>query len=331
MVDQHRAATCDYAENKRREIAINFVIDAFNGRADAIMSRAKHDNFGTLEQEMKDAYHIVNLHGQAFRNARILPEFLDARLNSLKWAVAVQQLRLAEREEQRQIKEQLREESKARREYERAIREAARDQDTLQRALEAARLEVQQASAEQKAAYERKIEDLGARLREAEERNQRALSMAQQTRRGHVYVISNIGSFGEHVYKIGLTRRLEPLDRIRELGDSSVPFSFDVHALIFSEDAPALETTLHKKFLEAQVNKVNPRKEFFRLDIAAIKQLVESMGLEARWTMAASAMEYRESLAIERKLKGDVKAHDEWVRRQEHYEPIALEDESDDN
>jgi len=84
----------------------------------------------------------------------------------------------------------------------------------------------------------------------------------------HVYVISNVGSFGENVSKIGLTRRLEPLDRIRELGDASVPFEFDVHTLIRSDDAPALEHALHQRFVRNQVNKVNARKEFFRVDPA---------------------------------------------------------------
>jgi hypothetical protein len=85
-------------------------------------------------------------------------------------------------------------------------------------------------------------------LQEAIEKKERALSMAQQTKRGYVYVISNIGSFGENVYKIGMTRRLEPIDRVKELGDASVPFQFDVHALVYSEDAPRLESMLHKEF-----------------------------------------------------------------------------------
>jgi hypothetical protein len=101
--------------------------------------------------------------------------------------------------------------------------------------MEKAQAQIAQATDDQKAKYEQQLVDLAERLRIAEEKNQRALSMAQQTKRGHVYIISNIGSFGEHVYKIGLTRRLEPQDRIRELGDSSVPFEFDIHAMIFSE------------------------------------------------------------------------------------------------
>ncbi len=117
MVEEGHAARCDYAESNRRETAIRFVIDAFNGRGDAILSRTKHDNYGTLAQELNDAFALVNQNGSAFRNARILPAYLDARLAELKWAVVVQELRLKEREEQRRIKEQIREEEKARREY----------------------------------------------------------------------------------------------------------------------------------------------------------------------------------------------------------------------
>lgn len=148
--------------------------------------------------------------------------------------------------------------------------------------------------------------------------------MAQQTRRGNVYVISNIGSFGENVYKIGLTRRLEPLDRIRELGDSSVPFDFDVHAMIFAEDAPAVETQLHRHFLLRQLNKVNHRKEFFRVTLKEIRDELTTLGLEASWTMTAAAKEYRESLAIEKAIAADPMAREAWTKRQLLLDPVDL-------
>lgn len=99
--------------------------------------------------------------------------------------------------------------------------------------------------------------------------------MAQQTKSSYVYIISNFGSFGDGVFKIGMTRRLEPLDRVRELGDASVPFTFDVHALIYSEDAPALEAELHRHFNEHRLNLVNNRKEFFRVDLDELKAKLE--------------------------------------------------------
>lgn len=319
MIKQGTAAECDYVEDYRRKTAVAFVIDAFNGKTDSTLARVKTDNLGKLQQEIEDAFALVNLNGQAFRNARITPAYRDARLEELRWAVALVVLREKEREEQRAIRERIREEEKARREYEKAMREAARDEERVQAAMEKARAELAKASEEQKAQYEAQLAALQEKLTEAEARSQRALSMAQQTRSGHVYVISNVGSFGEDVFKIGMTRRLEPLDRVRELGDASVPFAFDVHAMIYSEDAPALENALHRKFNELRLNKVNPRKEFFRVDLGDIRAATQEMGLTAQFTMLAQAQEYRESLAmanlpkeeLERRMQGLLREEEE--------------------
>jgi hypothetical protein len=331
MIKNGTAATCDYVEASRRETAINFVIDAFNGKVDSILSRVRHDNPGVLKQEIQDAFSIVNYNGKAFRDARITEEYLNSRLNELRWSAVAQELKLQEREEQRRIKEQIREEEKARKEYERAIREAAKEEDLLKKAIEKAQQQIEKVSAEQKFKYEQQLLELGQKLKEAEERNQRALSMAQQTRRGHVYIISNIGSFGENVYKIGLTRRLEPLDRIRELGDSSVPFEFDVHALLFSEDAPALESKLHKHFVFMQMNKVNHRKEFFKVDLKHIREEIEKLQISAKWTMTAEAKDYRETLAIERAISEKPELREAWVSRQLELESIVSEEIEEDS
>lgn len=302
LITHDGAARCDYAEARRKNIAEEFVIDAFNGKVDAILTRAKHDNYGVLEQEIKDAFRIVNHNGKAFRNARIRKQYLDARIAELHWGVRVHLLKQQEKEEQKRIREEMREEEKARREYERARKQAEKEEKMLQKAMAKLRKEFELATEEERLKYQAELNTLEQQLKEAEEKNQRALSMAQQTRRGHVYIISNIGSFGENVFKIGLTRRLEPLDRIKELGDASVPFGFDVHAMISSEDAPALEYALHKKFESRQVNKINSRKEFFRLGIKEIKEVVEEMGIEVKWTLKAEAWEYRESMAIEKRM-----------------------------
>lgn len=299
MVKENRAADCDYAEANRRAYAIHFAVDAFNGKVDSALAKVKHDNFGKIKQEIIDAYALVNHNGAPFRNARILQEYLDTRLDELKWAVATHELRQQELAEQKAIRDQIREEEKARREMEKVIKEAEKEERMLQKALEKARKELASASEEQKQQYEAQLAELEDKLHEAEEKGQRAISMAQQTKRGHVYVISNIGSFGEEVFKVGMTRRLEPMDRVKELGDASVPFSFDVHAMIYSEDAPALEKSLHRIFDSKSVNKINPRKEFFRLPLSDIRKAVETEGVEdVHWTMKAEAAEYRESISI---------------------------------
>lgn len=321
MVKKDEAAVCDYVEANRRDTAVRFVVDAFNGKVDSILSTVKHDNFGKLSQQIKDAFTVVNTNGEAFRNARITEVYLEARLNELKWAVIAHELKKQEQEEQRRIKEQIREEEKSRREYERAIKEAAREEEAVQKAMAKLEEQMAKASEAERTKYEAQLLEMQEKLRLAEEKGQRAISMAQQTKSGHVYIISNIGSFGEHVYKIGLTRRLDPHERVRELGDSSVPFEFDVHALIKAEDAPALENQLHKHFVLHQVNKVNHRKEFFRCDLATIREEVEKLGLEAHWTMVANAQDYRETLAIEKKIAEDPLAREKWVQRQLELEP----------
>ena len=312
MVRNGTAAACDYVQDNRKSTAIAFVVDAFNGKVDSILSKTRKDNYGTLEQKILDAYQLVNHNGQAFRNAHITPEYLAARLEELKWGVAAAELRVRAQEEQRRIREQMREEERARREYEKAMRDAAKEEEMLRRAMEKAQKQIESATEAKRAEYEAKLVDLQQKLAEAEAKGQRALSMAQQTKRGNVYVISNIGSFGENVYKVGMTRRLEPLDRVRELGDASVPFPFDVHAIIESDNAPALEAELHRSLSMLQVNKVNPRKEFFRVSLSAIRSLVEKMDLTATWTMEAEAAEYRETLAIEEKMRQDPEAQRRW-------------------
>jgi hypothetical protein len=323
MVKQGKASTCDYVEANRREMAERFVLDAFNGKVDSILTRVKHDNYGKLEQEIRDAFVLVNFNGKAFRDARINEEYLALCLEEVRWASRVHELRRREQEEQRQIREQIREEEKARRDIARALKEAEREEQIVRKAMAAAEAKIAAATAEQRAGYENELELLRSRLQEAEDRGQRALSMAQQTKRGHVYIISNLGSFGDGVYKIGLTRRLEPLDRVKELGDASVPFEFDVHAIILSDDAPALENRLHKLFIMNQINKVNHRKEFFRADIADLRREIEALGIEAKWTMAAEAAQYRESLAIDRAIESDPTARQAWLNRQLTLDPVS--------
>lgn len=327
MIVSRQAAICEYMDEYRRNIAMDFVIDAYNGKVETILSAVRKDNYGVLKQKIEDAFQLVNFNGEAFRKARISTVYHEARLEELKWAVVAQELRAQEQEEQRQIREQIREEEKARKEFEKAIKDAEKEELTLKRLIEKAESQVARANEEQKMLFQQKLAELQSKLELAEEKNQRAVSMAQQTRSGNVYIISNIGSFGEDVYKIGMTRRLEPLDRIRELGDASVPFEFDVHAMIYSDDAPALERQLHKKFLKSQLNKVNPRKEFFRLGISEVKNYIDAMGITCKWTMAAEAKQYRETVKLEHEMKVNKQLEAEWEQYQQEIDPVTLEEE----
>lgn len=306
MVKNREAADCDYVETHRKNTAIEFVLDAFNGKVDTIMAKVRNDNHGKLLQSLKDAYRLVNHNGKPFRNARIRERYFNVVLDQLRLASTVQELKKQDQEEQRQIREAMREEEKARRDFERALKEAEKEERLLEKAKKQAEEKLLAAAAEERDKFEKELEEIKQRLAEAEDRGQRALSMAQQTKRGHVYVISNIGSFGESIFKIGLTRRLEPMDRIKELGDASVPFAFDVHAMIHSEDAPKLEKKLHESFEKNRLNKVNYRKEFFTIQLSEIKSIVDELGLETHWTMKADAAEYKESLELKKREKAAV-------------------------
>ena len=329
MVEQGEAATCDYVEASRRTTAIRFVIDAFNGRVDAILTRVKRDNYGQLEQEIRDAFNLVNLNGGAFRDARIHDAYLNSRLAELKWAVVVQELARKQLEEQRELKARMRDEEKARREYEQQMRQAAKEEELKKKALEDKERELaeikrtlEHAAAQDKAQLEQKIttmqqanESLRQDLVAATEKK---LTIAQQTKTGTVYIISNIGAFGEGIYKIGQTRRPDPQDRVDELSDASVPFDFDVHAWIKSDNAPALEHKLHKRFLAMQINKVNSRKEFFRVTLQDIRAEIDKLNQEdpftiTHWTDTAIATQYRETLDIQSNPEKLAK----WLKRQE--------------
>ena len=158
----------------------------------------------------------------------------------------------------------------------------------------------QEAAAATGAALEKltaQVSAFEAKLDEARKKKERAIARAQLTKSGFVYVISNIGSFGEKVYKIGMTRRMEPMERIAELGDASVPFPFDLHAMLYSDNAPELENALHQLFADRRLNVVNPRREFYHnVELEEIEVFVRSRGLSAQFIKDAEAREYRETL-----------------------------------
>ena len=276
---------------------IKLTLRAFNGECDSLISKVKWNNVNQMKERIKKSYETINKLGES-KDVYINHEFLELKLKELILEYEYQAKKQKEKEELRRIQEELREEEKARREIEQAQREAEKDEANYQRALEKAKKEIEQTTGEKHSKLLAQIERLEQELKEAQAKKERALSMAQQTKRGHVYVISNIGSFGENVYKIGMTRRLEPLDRVRELGDASVPFRFDLHALIYSEDAPALENELHRLFEKRNVNMINFKKEFFRVSIDEIENAIKDNNLNAEIIRLPEAEEYRETLAI---------------------------------
>jgi hypothetical protein len=195
------------------------------------------------------------------------------------------------REEQRRIREQLRQEAQLQKEIERERQQADRERAAIQVALE-------RAMAEAQGQHTAEIEQLKTKLAEAEERSKRALSMAQQTRAGHVYVISNIETLGKDVFKVGMTRRLDPQERVDELSSASVPFPYDVHMMISCDDAPSLENALHRGLISCRINRANPRKEFFKVTLDEICEIVKKNHGEVHYVAEPEALEYHQSISM---------------------------------
>lgn len=310
LISLDQAAICDTpwlvenSEAKGRAVINRFkklMLRAFNGECDVLIAKVKWNNVNQMRERMEKLFHAINKLGEGF-NVYLNNEYLDLKQSELILEYEFQAKKQQEKEEMKAAQEEMREEEKARREFEQAQKAAEKEENNYHKALEKARKEFEQSTGEKHNQLQEQIEKLEQQLKEAHEKKERALSMAQQTKRGHVYVISNIGSFGEQVYKIGMTRRLEPEDRVKELGDASVPFQFDIHAMIYSDEAPALENELHKAFTDKKVNMLNYRKEFFKVTLEEIEEKISELGIEAEFTKLPEAMEYRETLAILEKM-----------------------------
>lgn len=306
MIQDKRAAIC-HAEwtvdgnraegRKQTNRTLKLIVRAFNGECDAAVAKVKYNNIHVMETRIRKAHEAINGLVEVQR-AEIVPDYLSLKLEELYLVHEYQEKIQEEKEEQRRIREQMREEEVALRELERAKLDAEKEEQRYAEALRKATEQAERAVGEKQQKLLWQVEELKRRLEEAHTNKERAIARAQMTRTGHVYIISNVGSFGENVYKIGMTRRLDPMDRVKELGDASVPFPFDVHAIIYSEDAPALETKLHKLFQPQRVNLINERKEFFRVPIDEIACAVRTNHGEIDFTLAAEAVEYRKTVSM---------------------------------
>lgn len=314
MISSDSAAICrtkwaiDGSEAKGKASTkkyIKLTLRAFNGECESLIAKVKWNNVNQMQERIKKSFETINKIGES-QTVTIQSAYLDLKIKELVLEYEYQLKRQKEKEALRAAQEELREEEKARKEFEQAQKDAEKEEANYEKALEKVRKEIGLATGDKYDKLQAQIAQLEQELQEAHNKKERAISMAQQTKRGHVYVISNIGSFGEQVYKIGMTRRLEPVDRIKELGDASVPFQFDIHAMIYSEDAPALENALHKTFANKKVNMLNYRKEFFKVTLDEIEHRAKEIGLKTEFIRLPEAEEYRETLAILEKLNTSV-------------------------
>ena len=280
---------------KATKRTLRLMLRAFNGESDAIIARVSWNNIDRMLERLQAVFDAINKLGDSYK-CYLNREYLQMKRKELQLTFEYEDKIKKEKDEQRELKERMRDEERARREIEDALKQTALDEERAKKAIEQARAELQEASGAKEASLNEKIRLLEGKLQEALKNKERAISRAQQTRSGHVYIISNIGSFGETVFKIGMTRRLEPYERVQELGDASVPFAFDVHGMIYTEDAPTLESKLHQRFDHHRVNLVNERKEFFHLTMDELQAAVKEFGAAIELSRLAEAREYRETL-----------------------------------
>lgn len=230
--------------------ALQLMLRAFNGECDAFIARANYRNVTTMQKRIQSSFDQVNKIADIW-HCQINRRYLITRLDELNLVYEYAEFQEKVKQEQAAFREQMREDERAAREAERIRKQLKEDKENYERQL---------ATEKDKA----KIKELERMIEEISQKD-RAVSQAQLTRAGHVYVLSNVGSFGEDVFKIGMTRRNVPEERVKELGDASVPFPFDIHAMIRTKDAPALEKALHNHFGQRRLNLENERKEFFSL------------------------------------------------------------------
>ena len=263
-----------------------------------VMRYGKKEDAERAVKEMTGKYFAIATEGnQTIRSTltRFISqiEYLYLQAVSIEYEYYIRQEQA--KEEQRAIREQRRQELADKRANEAAQKKLKEEEKKYN--LEIKRLNELLETTTDETEREKVVEQL-ARTEDAKaeivEKQEELLNL-QNGKAGTVYVISNIGSFGDGIFKVGMTRRLDPQERVDELGDASVPFPFDVHCYIFSEDAPTLETKLHKRLDELRVNKVNLRKEFFRISVDDLERIVHEEDPTAEFHRTAAAEQFNQS------------------------------------
>lgn len=227
-------------------------------------------------------------------------EYLFIEAVKIEYEYYMQKQRI--KEEQQALKEQMRQEAAERKALEEERRKIEKEESKYQKEINTVTEQISSCTDGNRIKeLEERIKQLQGQMDAVKEKKDRIVQL-QNGKAGHVYIISNLGSFGENVFKVGMTRRQDPMERVKELGDASVPFSFDVHSFIFSDDAVGLETALHKELNGRRVNKINLRKEFFNVTLDEIEQLVYKYHPTAEFNRTMLAEQYRQGLSISGEL-----------------------------
>lgn len=313
MIKNNTAAICNTAwkvqgseQAGKKMIAENIkqTLRNFNIECDLCISKVKFSNYDNSKERIFKAFELQNKLNET-NDIHLVDEYYRLKIQELDLAFEYQKKKQEEKEELRRKREEMREAEKVAREIEEKRKELEKEQEHYQNYLKKINEQIEVEQSEERKQYllakkeelDNNVNDVNLALEDLDyrEANHRA---------GYVYIISNIGAFGENVFKIGMTRRLEPEERIAELSGASVPFRFDIHAMIFSDDAPKLEAALHNHFANNKVNLVNGRKEFFNVTLDEIKKVVrENHDKSVDFINVPDAEQYRETLMIRKNLK----------------------------
>ncbi len=278
---------------------IKLVLRSFNNECDYCVDNVKFNNIESSEKRIEKSFDALNRLGNLMQ-VHISEAYKSSKYEELYLAHEYQIKKQEEKEEQKRVREELREQQKLEQEIKLAREKILKERKHFKLAIKDLESKLNTSTNDkEKSLIVDKINQINSQLNELDKEEKVIDYREKNAKAGYVYVISNIGSFGENVYKIGMTRRLEPMDRVDELGDASVPFSFDVHALIFSDNAPNLEAKLHEHFHNNRINKLNNRKEFYKADILEIEKVIKNnYDKIVDVVKEAPAEQFRESLLI---------------------------------
>lgn len=266
-------------------------LSLYNAEAENCVKSVKAGNLETSIKRLNRCHERIERFGK-FIDLYITWEYRHLRIEELQLTAQYMQAVQAEKDAERERKAELREQAKAQKELEAEMARLRKEQEHYRNVLEKMK---EQGNQEEAAKLEARLAEIDKSINDVDYR-------AANIRAGYVYVISDVGAFGERMVKIGMTRRLDPMDRVRELSDASVPFKFDVHALFFSKDAVSLETMLHHEFEDRRVNKVNARKEFYYCTPQEVlDKLKEKNVAVVEYRVEPEAEEYRISRRIAEK------------------------------
>ena len=274
------------------------LLRAFNSECDEIINKVKYNNYDTSVKKMERSFNAIAKLGITM-SISITSNYYDLKIQELQLALEYQIQKQREKEEKAELRAQQREEARLQKELKEQRKNIDKERKHYEQALSNINKQISSSSDENIEELNKKKEEIIQSLSDIDTKIKDIDYREANQKAGYVYIISNIGSFGEGIYKIGMTRRLNPQERVDELGDASVPFKFDVHAMIFSEDAPALEAKLHRAFEDRKLNLVNQRREFFRVSLDEIKDVVKNnFDKTVEFVDVPDADQYRISLKL---------------------------------